>query len=61
MDRADAPAAEVPLRASMDARFSSRETLRILEGFGLTGHWAWDFAENTHVWSSGLYAILGLP
>ncbi|MDB5647227.1 PAS domain-containing protein [Methylobacterium sp.] len=45
----------------MDAPFSSRETLRILEGFGLTGQWAWDLAENTHVWSSGLYAILGLP
>jgi len=44
----------------MVADFSSRETLRLLEGFGLTGAWTWDFAENAHVWSSGLYAILGL-
>ena len=44
----------------MPARFSPPETLRLLEGFGLTGHWSWHFSDDCHVWSPGLYGILGL-
>jgi PAS domain-containing protein len=41
--------------------FASVETLRLLEGFGLTGSWSWGFAENEHAWSPGLFRILGVP
>ena len=40
---------------------SSAETLRLIEGFGLTGSWTWGFAENEHAWSPGLFTILGVP
>lgn len=36
------------------------EILRMVEGFGLTGTWSWTFATNRHVWSPGLFRILGL-
>ncbi|MFC6051218.1 hypothetical protein ACFPYM_25590, partial [Methylobacterium hispanicum] len=36
------------------------QVLRMVEGFGLTGTWAWTFATDTHVWSPGLFRILGL-
>lgn len=36
------------------------QVLRMVEGFGLTGTWAWTFATDTHVWSPGLFQILGL-
>ncbi|KQP00768.1 hypothetical protein ASF32_02620 [Methylobacterium sp. Leaf91] len=32
-----------------------------IKHFGIVGHWHWDFVGNTHVWSPGLYPILGLP
>ncbi|HEV2545306.1 MAG TPA: PAS domain-containing protein [Methylobacterium sp.] len=34
--------------------------LRMVEGFGLTGTWSWTFAGDEHVWSPGLFRILGL-
>ena len=40
--------------------FSSREFLRLLENCGLTGTWGWTFATDEHVWSPGLYRLLGL-
>lgn len=40
---------------------SSHEILRMLEGFGLTGYWTWDFASDQHHWSDGLYQLCGLP
>ncbi len=40
--------------------FSSREFLRLLEIRGLTGSWGWTFATDEHVWSPGLYRLLGL-
>lgn len=36
------------------------EILRMVEGFGLTGTWSWRFATDEHVWSPGLFRILGL-
>lgn len=36
------------------------EILRMVEGFGLTGTWSWTFATDEHVWSPGLFRILGL-
>ncbi len=36
------------------------QVLRMVEGFGLTGTWSWTFATDTHVWSPGLFRILGL-
>ncbi|KMO21907.1 hypothetical protein SQ03_02030 [Methylobacterium platani JCM 14648] len=35
--------------------------MRLIEAFGLTGAWRWDFATGRQVWSSGLYRLLGLP
>ena len=32
-----------------------------IKHFGNVGHWHWDFVDNTHFWSLGLYPILGLP
>ncbi|AWN52775.1 PAS domain-containing protein [Methylobacterium sp. 17Sr1-1] len=40
--------------------FSSRDFLRLLEIRGLTGSWGWTFATDEHVWSPGLYRLLGL-
>ncbi|WP_162560488.1 PAS domain-containing protein [Methylobacterium durans] len=40
--------------------FSSREMLRRIESFGLTGNWGWTFATEAHVWSPGLFRLLGL-
>ncbi|WP_165937773.1 PAS domain-containing protein [Methylobacterium segetis] len=48
-----------PVTAS-DLAFSSREFLRMIEEFGLTGHWGWTFATDEHVWSPGLFRLLGL-
>ncbi len=28
--------------------------------YGRAGHWRWDFAHDTHSWSSGLHSILGI-
>ncbi|WP_132249441.1 helix-turn-helix domain-containing protein [Methylobacterium segetis] len=39
---------------------SSREMLRRVESFGLTGNWGWTFATGEQVWSLGLYGLLGL-
>lgn len=41
-------------------RFSSRHFLRLIESCGLTGTWGWRFADDHHVWSTGLFHILGL-
>ncbi|MGF3024268.1 PAS domain-containing protein [Methylobacterium aquaticum] len=35
--------------------------MRLIEAFGLTGAWRWDFISGRQVWSSGLYRLLGLP
>ncbi|MGU3538842.1 PAS domain-containing protein [Methylobacterium sp. A54F] len=40
--------------------FSSREHLRLIESFGLTGNWSWTFATDEHAWSQGLFRLLGL-
>ncbi|MEA1832237.1 PAS domain-containing protein [Methylobacterium durans] len=40
--------------------FSSRQFLELIEHLGLTGTWGWTFATNEHVWSNGLYRLLGL-
>ncbi len=40
---------------------SSYDFLRMIEEVGTVGCWAWDFAGNTHVWSPGLFGILGIP
>ncbi len=42
------------------AGLSPGQVLRMVEGFGLTGTWSWTFATDTHVWSPGLFQILGL-
>lgn len=41
-------------------KFSSRHFLRLIESHGLTGTWGWRFADDQHIWSSGLFHILGL-
>lgn len=43
-----------------DLSFSSPEFLRLLESGGLTGTWGWTFATREHVWSPGLFRLLGL-
>ncbi|HEV7438617.1 MAG TPA: PAS domain-containing protein [Methylobacterium sp.] len=48
----------LPTAASL--AFSSREFLRLVESYGLTGSWGWTFATNAQVWSPGLYRLLGL-
>ncbi|WP_162561323.1 PAS domain-containing protein [Methylobacterium terrae] len=40
---------------------SSDDFMRLIEAFGLTGAWRWDFVTGRQVWSSGLYRLLGLP
>ncbi|AWN48474.1 histidine kinase [Methylobacterium terrae] len=40
--------------------FSSREFLKLLEVHDLTGSWGWTFASDDHVWSPGLFRLLGL-
>ena len=41
-------------------KFSPAHFLNLIESHGLTGTWGWHFAENQHVWSSGLYHLLGV-
>ncbi|WP_191970084.1 PAS domain-containing protein [Methylobacterium planeticum] len=40
--------------------FSSREFLRMIESFGLSGNWGWHFARNEYIWSSGMYKLFGI-
>ncbi|KQO68623.1 PAS domain-containing protein [Methylobacterium sp. Leaf89] len=40
--------------------FSSKQFLRLLDSQGISGTWEWHFASDQHVWSSGLFRILGL-
>ncbi|TGD97160.1 PAS domain-containing protein [Methylobacterium nonmethylotrophicum] len=40
--------------------FSSCEFLKLLEVHELTGSWSWTFATGAHVWSPGLFRLLGL-
>ncbi|WP_167858618.1 PAS domain-containing protein [Methylobacterium nonmethylotrophicum] len=40
---------------------SSHDFMRLVEAFGLTGAWRWDFTTGRQVWSSGLYRLPGLP
>ncbi|WP_167350768.1 PAS domain-containing protein [Methylobacterium variabile] len=35
--------------------------MRLIEAFGLTGAWHWDFVTGRQIWSSGLYRLLGIP
>ncbi|GJD61292.1 PAS domain-containing protein [Methylobacterium frigidaeris] len=51
------PAHRVDPRA---ADLSSHDFMRLIEAFGLTGAWRWDFVSGRQVWSSGLYRLLGL-
>ncbi|KQP91858.1 hypothetical protein ASF57_05025 [Methylobacterium sp. Leaf117] len=39
--------------------FSSRCFLDLIESQGVNGSWSWQFAENRHVWSPGLFRVLG--
>ncbi|WP_162596269.1 PAS domain-containing protein [Methylobacterium sp. 17Sr1-1] len=39
---------------------SSNDFMRLIEAFGLTGAWRWDFVTGRQVWSAGLYRLLGL-
>lgn len=39
--------------------FPDGEFLRLVEAHGLTGSWSWNFATDEHVWSPGLYRLLG--
>lgn len=40
--------------------FSSNNFLKLLEINGLSGNWSWTFATNEHIWSPGLFHLLGL-
>ncbi|WP_165937913.1 PAS domain-containing protein [Methylobacterium segetis] len=40
--------------------FSSREFLRMVESFGLSGNWGWNFTRKEYLWSSGLYRLFGI-
>ncbi|GJE43915.1 PAS domain-containing protein [Methylobacterium soli] len=40
--------------------FSSHAFLRLIEDYGLTGHWNWAFEANIQTWSLGFYRLLGL-
>ncbi|MEE8628514.1 MULTISPECIES: PAS domain-containing protein [Methylobacterium] len=40
---------------------TSHDFMHLIEAFGLTGAWRWDFGTGRQVWSSGLYRLLGLP
>lgn len=55
--------AHAPARhaAPRSADLSSRDFMRLIEAFGLTGAWRWDFVSGRQVWSSGLYRLAGLP
>lgn len=44
----------------VDLKFGSPEFLRLLETIGLTGTWSWIFSTREHVWSPGLFRLLGL-
>src|SRR4051812_6275954 len=39
---------------------SSHAFLRLIEDYGLTGHWSWAFEANIQTWSLGFYRLLGL-
>jgi PAS domain-containing protein len=52
-----APPVETPTALT---GLSAMQVLQMVEGFGLTGTWSWTFATDTHVWSPGLFRILGL-
>lgn len=52
-----APPEDAPMAL---AGMSAGQVLHMVEGFGLTGTWSWSFATDTHVWSPGLFRILGL-
>ncbi|AWN36895.1 PAS domain-containing protein [Methylobacterium radiodurans] len=56
-DRAITPQEDTP---AVLAGLSPGQVLRMVEGFGLTGTWSWSFATGAHVWSPGLFRILGL-
>ncbi len=55
------PPAPDPPPAPRPADLSSRDFMRLIEAFGLTGAWRWDFVSGQQVWSSGLYRLVGLP
>jgi len=40
--------------------FASQHLLNLIESQGATGTWGWRFADNDHVWSPGLFRVLGL-
>ena len=44
----------------IDLEASPRDFLRLVESAGLVGTWSWTFGTDTHVWSPGLFRILGL-
>lgn len=63
MANSDQPLQLIPERSSMSPpslAFSSREFLRMVESFGLSGNWGWNFARKEYVWSSGLYRLFGI-
>lgn len=41
-------------------QFSSKHFLHLLESQGISGTWGWRFDTDQHVWSAGLFRILGL-
>ncbi|KQP88991.1 MULTISPECIES: PAS domain-containing protein [unclassified Methylobacterium] len=43
-----------------DLSFSSAQFLNLIESQGVNGTWGWRFADNQHVWSPGLFRVLGL-
>ncbi|MCK2052517.1 PAS domain-containing protein [Methylobacterium sp. 37f] len=43
-----------------DLVFSSGQFLNLIESQGVTGTWGWRFADNQHVWSPGLFHVVGL-
>ncbi|WP_156649718.1 PAS domain-containing protein, partial [Methylobacterium sp. Leaf89] len=40
--------------------FASPYFLDLIENQGVTGTWSWGFPDNHHVWSPGLFRVLGL-
>ncbi|GJD63066.1 PAS domain-containing protein [Methylobacterium frigidaeris] len=40
--------------------FAPADFLRLIEGIGLVGNWAWIFASDQQIWSPGLFRLLGL-
>lgn len=43
-----------------DLSFSSADFLHLLESRGLIGTWGWTFGTCAHIWSPGLFRLLGL-